>query len=199
MPDIGELLTKNREWAARKRQADPLCVSQVPKQVPEYLWIGCSECECPPSAVVGLPPDEVFAYYNMANQMMPTDISSASVLQYAVEVLQVKHIIVCGHDNCGIIQAAQGAGDGVLLNHWLLDLHMHLHGHQRARQEHGTHLDMPLNKLCELNVIRQVEHVVQSTCVQDAWRQHQSLHIHGWILCVTDGRIKDLGISQGIA
>ncbi len=196
MKALKHLFENNRNWADKITEIDPTFFERLShQQSPEYLWIGCSDSRVPANEIIGLLPGELFVHRNVANLVIHTDMNCLSVMQYAVEILQVKHIIVCGHYGCGGIQAAIDTKPHGLIDNWL--------GHLRDiyRKYENELIDISskpelLNRLCELNVIEQVKNVSQSTIVQDAWNRGQTLWVHGWIYGVTDGLLKDLGVTQ---
>ena len=164
------------------------------QQSPQYLWIGCSDSRVPANEIVGLMPGELFVHRNVANVVVHSDLNCLSVAQYAVEVLKVRHIIVCGHYGCGGVQAALSNRKLGLIDNWLR------HVQDIAKKhEHGlgalTSEDDKLNRLCELNVVEQVLNVGQTTVVQNAWDAGQELHVHGWIYSIRDGLLNDLGVT----
>jgi carbonic anhydrase len=186
-------LANNRRWAAEMVAREPDFFAQLTaQQAPAYLWIGCSDSRVPANQIVGLPPGQMFVHRNVANVVVPTDLNCLSVLQYAVDVLRVRHLIVCGHYGCGGVQAAlEGARLG-LIDNWL-------HHVQEVRRKYAGPLDAlagpaaRADRLCELNVLEQAVHVCETTIVQDAWTRGQDLAIHGWIYRLDDGLIRDLG------
>lgn len=196
MKTLHHLFENNRDWADRMTETDPTFFTRLAKQQnPEYLWIGCSDSRVPANEIIGLLPGELFVHRNVANLVIHTDMNCISVIQYAVEILQVKHIIVCGHYGCGGVQAALNSQPHGLIDNWL----GHLRDITRKHEEELSNLPLReqlLDRLCELNVMEQVKNVAQSTIVQDAWRRKQPLWVHGWIYGVTDGRLKDLAVSQ---
>ena len=163
------------------------------QQNPEYIWIGCSDSRVSESNIVGLQPGEVFVHRNIANLVVHTDMNCLSVLQFAVEVLQVKHIIVCGHYGCGGIQAALENKRHGLIDNWLRHIQDVANLYETTLSQIESQTER-LNKLCELNIIEQVLNVGETTVVQDAWSRGQVLRVHGWIYNLTDGIISDLGI-----
>jgi carbonic anhydrase len=191
---LKHLFDANTAWAQRIKAENPDFFRNLAKQqTPEYLWIGCSDSRVPANDIVGLKPGDIFVHRNVANLVIHTDFSCLTALQFAVEVLKVKHIIVCGHYGCGGVLAAMDQNELGLLDNWLChikDLYT-LHREQiealSSREEMG-------NRLCELNVLAQVEHVTQTTIVQNAWRHGQQLSVHGWIYSMRDGLLKDLGV-----
>ncbi len=194
MTDIQNLLNNNRNWSARMRQDDPAFFqSLVGQQNPEYLWIGCSDSRVPANQIIGLMPGEVFVHRNVANLVVHSDLNCLSVIQFAVEVLKVKHIIVCGHYGCGGVKAALERQKLGLIDNWLRhiqDIHeMHRAAFEKLEKEKRW------DKLCELNVISQVLHVAETTIVQDAWNRGQNLTVHGLIYALHDGLLRDLGVS----
>jgi carbonic anhydrase len=189
-----ELLDRNRSWAARMCESQPdffLRLSQ--QQKPKYLWIGCSDSRVPANELLGLLPGELFVHRNVANVVVHSDLNCLAVLQYAVDVLRVEHIIVCGHYGCGGVEAALRGERLGLIDNWLRHV-------EDVHQLHRHELDgMPgfqekVDRLCELNVIEQVVHVTQSTVVRDAWERGQPLSIRGWIYGLHDGLLRELGL-----
>ncbi len=194
MTDLTPLLEKNRAWAARAVTQDPEFFSRlVGQQTPKYLWIGCADSRVPANQVVDLEPGELFVHRNVANLVVHTDLNCLAVIQFAVDVLKVEHIIVCGHYGCGGVEAAlQGKRVG-LCDNWL----RHIRDVYDKHKAEIADLEPPaqLQRLCELNVIEQVGNVSQTTVVQDAWARGQSLAVHGWVYGLGDGVIRDLGVG----
>lgn len=194
MKTLRHLLDNNKKWSENLNQTRPTFFSDLAQQQnPEYVWIGCSDSRVSASNIVGLLPGEVFVHRNIANLVIHTDMNCLSVLQFAVEVLKVKHIIVCGHYGCGGVKAALENKRHGLIDNWL----RHIQDVANVYEDVLSKIDdkeEKLNKLCELNVIEQVQNVGETTIVQDAWSQGQSLRIHGWIYNLNDGIITDLGI-----
>ena len=192
MKTLKHLIEKNRQWAdtIRRQQAD-FFEQLSHQQTPDYLWIGCSDSRVPASQVVGVAPGEIFVHRNIANTVMHTDLNCLSVIQYAVEVLGIRHIIVCGHYGCGGIRAAMENHQHGLIDNWLL----HIKDTQRFHAAELELLDTEkrFQRLCELNVIEQVKNVAHSTIVQNAWNRQQPVHVHGWIYDLGNGLIADLG------
>ena len=195
MAMLDHLKANNRAWAAGKLSADPEFFHRlVRQQAPEYLWIGCADSRVPANEIVGLDPGEMFVHRNVANLAPPQDANYLSVLQFAVDVLKVKHVLVVGHYGCGGVQAAVDGRRRGLVDHWL-------HPIREVQQEHREELETladpraRLDRLCELNVVRQVRNVAADVFVQDAWARGQELHVHGWIYSIADGLVKDLGIT----
>jgi carbonic anhydrase len=194
MKTLPELFNKNREWAQRIRERDDSFFERLAEnQSPEFLWIGCSDSRVPPTTLVGLSSGDLFVHRNVANLVVHTDLNCLSVLQYAIEVLQVKHIIVCGHYGCGGVNAALHNLKLGLIDNWLRHVQDVMDKHQALLEKiEGT--DERLDKLCEVNVIEQVINVCQTTIVQSAWERGQSLAVHGWIYGIQDGLLRDLSI-----
>lgn len=192
---IGLLLEKNERWAARMVESDPAYFARLlEQQSPAYLWIGCSDSRVPANQIVDLPPGEVFVHRNVANLVYDSDINAQSVLEYAVNVLAVRHIIVCGHYGCGGIEAALAAGSQGLVENWLRPVRRLA----RRSQHELKHLESPkdrVNRLCELNVMEQVQHVAESTVVENARERGQRLTIHGLVYGLADGRLREFGSS----
>ncbi len=192
---LQHLFDNNRRWAEDMTQADPEFFAKLSRQqVPEYLWIGCSDSRVPANEIVGLLPGELFVHRNVANVVVHTDLNCLSVLQYAVEVLRVKHVIVCGHYGCGGVLAALENQNLGLIDNWLRHV-------QDIANKHAHQIDALADparraaRLCELNVIEQVVNVCESTVVQSAWKREQPLAVHGWIYSVSNGLLQDLGIG----
>ncbi len=192
MDALDHLLRNNAAWAADHVARDPNFFARLQgQQLPEYLWIGCSDSRVPANEIVGLAPGELFVHRNIANVVVHTDLNCLSVLQYAVDVLQVKHVIVTGHYGCGgVLAAYQGAKVG-LADNWLRHVN-------DVRQRHQAALalldaESAVDRLCELNVVEQARNVCETTIVQDAWARRQRLAVHGWIYGLKDGRLNDAG------
>jgi carbonic anhydrase len=195
MKTLDHLLENNRKWAAGMVAQDPEFFARLAaQQRPQHLWIGCADSRVPANQIIGLAPGEVFVHRNIANLVVHTDINCLSVLEYAVAVLEVKHIIVCGHYNCGGVQAALQDRQVGLIDNWLRHI-------RDVRQKHCDRLaeipdpDRRRDKLCELNVIEQVQNVCHTSIVQTAWSRGQDVAVHGWIYGLHDGIIRDLGVS----
>ena len=194
MKSLAHLFDNNRRWADRVRAEDPQFFAKLAKQqAPEYLWIGCSDSRVPANQVIGLMPGEVFVHRNVANLVVHTDFNCLSVLEFAIAVLKVKHVIVCGHYGCGGVQAALQDRERGLIDNWL----RHIRDVREKYAEDFIGIEDPqarLDRLCELNVIEQVQNVCSTTVVQSAWNQGQNLSVHGWIYNIADGLLKDLGV-----
>jgi carbonic anhydrase len=191
---LQHLFDNNRAWATSMTEHDPDFFRKlVGQQTPDYLWIGCSDSRVPANEIIGLLPGEVFVHRNVANIVVHTDLNCLSVIQYAVEVLKVKHVIVCGHYGCGGVRAAMQSNELGLIDNWLRHI-------RDIHQKHSELLDsindeeQRVNRLCELNVIEQVNNVCHTTIVQRAWKLGQSLAVHGWIYDLHDGLLKDLHV-----
>ncbi len=194
MTSLEECFDANRAWSARMRERDPEFFARLVRaQRPELLWIGCSDSRLPPDQIVGRLPGEIFVHRNVGNVVVHTDLNCLSVLQFGVEVLGVKHVIVCGHYGCGGVRAAAERQPLGLIDNWL----RHIRDVCVAHRDELDRIDDPLereNRACELNVAAQVANVCQTTIVQDAWRRGQPLTVHGWIYDLSDGLLRDLGL-----
>jgi carbonic anhydrase len=194
MKDLQELLAKNKEWADSIKSSDPKFFNTLAQQqTPRYLWIGCSDSRVPATQLVGLSAGDMFVHRNVANVVGHTDFNCLSVLQYAVEVLKVDHVIVCGHYGCGGIKAAMDNLSLGLIDNWLRHVQDVMHSHEESLSK-ITDDDQRLDRICELNVIEQVLNVSRTTIVQNAWSKGQELAIHGWIYGIGDGLRRDLNI-----
>jgi carbonic anhydrase len=192
---LEDLKSNNLAWSLRKTEADPQFFKRLEgQQSPEYLWIGCSDSRVPANEIVGLDPGELFVHRNVANLAPPQDANYLSVLQFAVDVIKVKHVMVVGHYGCGGVAAAIDGQRRGLVDHWL-------HPIREVHAEHRHELDaLPtqkdkLNRLCELNVIRQVRNVASDVFVQDAWARGQPLSVHGWVYSLSNGLVTDLNVG----
>ena len=198
MRTLKKLLDNNRTWAAGVSARDPRFFETLSmQQSPKYLWIGCADSRVPANEIVGLLPGELFVHRNVANVVVHADLNCLAVLQYAIDVLKVEHVIVCGHYGCGGVQAAEANLSLGLVDNWLRHV-------QDVRERHRGLLDAcdaagRVDRLCELNVIEQVRNVCQTTVVQDAWRRAQTLSVHGWIYALRDGLLRDLALTVGAA
>jgi len=195
MVEINHLLDQNKAWAAGITARDPEFFLKLSRQQkPDYLWIGCSDSRVPANELIGLMPGEVFVHRNVANVVVHTDLNCLSAMQFAVDVLKVKHIIVCGHSGCGGVRAALRCDRFGLVDNWIRHV-------QDVKEQHACCLqripqeDDRVNRLCELNVIEQVANVCQTTIVRDAWERGQPLTVHGWIYGLSDGLLRDLGVA----
>lgn len=195
MKDLKRLLDQNQVWAQKIKANDPEFFQTLAKQQsPRFLWIGCADSRVPATQLVGMVPGEMFVHRNVANVVDHTDFNCLSVMQYAVDVLKVEHIIVCGHHGCGGVKAAMDNLQLGLIDNWLRHVQDVLHEHEellsRVEDENKR-----FDNLCELNVIEQVLNVGRTTIVQSAWQRGQELVIHGWIYGLEDGLLRDLGVS----
>jgi carbonic anhydrase len=191
-----ELLENNRQWARAAVAEDPEYFSRLAhQQSPQYLWIGCSDSRVPANQIIGLAPGEVFVHRNIANVVVHTDLNCLSVIQFAVDILKVRHIILCGHYGCSGVHAAMTKHRIGLSDNWLRHV-------QDVAAKHGGELDKVADeerrhrRLCELNAREQVENIAQCTAVQEAWERGQPLEVHGWIYDLKDGLIHDLNVSK---
>jgi len=193
MGDLDDLFAGNRAWAAATVAADPAFFTTLAeRQTPAYLWIGCSDSRVPANQIVDLPPGDVFVHRNVANVVVHTDLNCLSVLQYAVDVLGVRDVIVCGHYGCGGVRAVLEGSRLGLIDNWLRHV-------ADVADDHRAELDLlapdaRVDRLCELNVIRQVENVCQTTIVEEAWARGQDLTVHGLVYGLGDGLLRDLGV-----
>lgn len=192
---IKDLLESNRRWAEDLKAEDPQFFERLSEsQSPDFLWIGCSDSRISPASSVGMLPGEMFVHRNIANLVNHSDMNCLSVMQFAVEVLKVEHIIVCGHYGCGGVKAALDDARYGLVDNWLRHIQDIKHKHQPELDELPEYADR-LDKLCELNVIEQVVSVGETTIVQDAWDRGQPLYIHGWIYRIAEGIYRDMNVT----
>jgi len=192
---IQDLIEKNRAWALDVTSQDPEFFKKLAnQQSPEYLWIGCADSRVPANEIVGLAPGELFVHRNIANLVIHTDLNALSVIQFAIDLLRVKHIIVVGHYGCSGVRVALNKGRVGLADNWIRHI-------RDVDDKHGAYLGKIVNTndrldaLCELNVIEQVVNVCQTTSVQDAWDRGQPLTVHGWVYGLKDGLVRDLDVS----
>jgi carbonic anhydrase len=194
MRKLPELFENNRRWAKRILADDPQFFSSLAaQQSPAYLWIGCSDSRVPANQITGLAPGEVFVHRNVANVVAHTDLNCLSVMQFAVDVLKVSHIMVVGHYGCSGVKAALMRSRVGLADNWLRHIHDVIQKHQGFLHEVADP-DLRLDRLCEINAVEQVINVCQTTIVRDAWQRGQDLTIHGWVYGLRDGLLRDLGI-----
>lgn len=192
---LDHLKANNRAWAARKTAVDAGFFSRLERQqAPEYLWIGCADSRVPANDIVGLDPGELFVHRNVANLAPPQDANYLSVLQFAVDVLKVKHIMVVGHYGCGGVAAAVDGQRRGLVDHWLHPIREVYHDHREELEQFGEQRAR-LNRLCELNVIRQVRNVASDVFLQEAWARGQDICVHGWVYSLSDGLVNDLNVT----
>lgn len=192
MKTLRHLFESNRIWAQSIREQDPEFFEKLARQqAPKYLWIGCSDSRVPANQIVGLLPGELFVHRNVANVVVHTDLNCLSVMQFAVDVLKVQHVIVCGHYGCGGVKAALCQESLGLVDNWLRHV-------QDVREKHEAELaklpdiEQRHNRLCELNVVEQVANVRQTSIIRDAWARGQSIAVHGWVYGLQDGLLRDL-------
>ena len=191
MNDLTQLLDRNRAWAEAVKEKEAEFFLQLSRQqAPEILWIGCSDSRVAANQIVNLPPGQVFVHRNIANVVVHSDLNCLSVIQFAVELLKVKHIIVCGHEGCAGIRAAMDETEHGLIDNWLG--HIKDVARLNADTLQGLTLDRKCDLLCELNVIEQVRHVCETTIVQNAWKSGADLSVNGWIYNIEDGILRDL-------
>lgn len=189
------LFDNNRAWAEKIRRENPGFFAKLAaQQAPQYLWIGCSDSRVPANEIVGLMPGEVFVHRNIANVVVHTDLNCLSVIQFAVDVLKVEHIMVVGHYGCGGVRAALFDQRVGLVDNWLHHVHDVRDKHAEALHAIGLP-EVRLDRLCEFNVIEQVANVCQTTIVRDAWESGQALAVHGWIYGLADGLLRDLNVT----
>ena len=195
MQHLKQLLTNNRAWSRNIRKLNPGFFNSLSQQqAPEYLWIGCSDSRVPANEIVGLLPGELFVHRNIANVVVHTDLNCLSVIQFAVDVLKVRHIIVCGHYGCSGVSAALFRDRLGLVDNWL----RHIQDVRRKHENLLKRIEDPTfraDRLCELNVIEQVANVCRTTAVRDAWERGQQLNVHGWIYGLRDGLLSDIGVT----
>jgi carbonic anhydrase len=192
MSKLEGLFNKNREWALNVKTSDPQFFEKLAaQQNPEYMWIGCSDSRVPANQIVGLAPGEIFVHRNVANMVVHTDFNCLTVLQYAIDILKVKHVMVVGHYGCGGVAAAYENADNGMIDNWLRNIKDVQHKFSK-RLEDIEDKDLRLELLCELNVMTQVSHVCHTTIAQNAWQRGQPLSVHGWVYSLRDGLLKDL-------
>jgi carbonic anhydrase len=195
MSRLDELLTKNEAWASRIEAEDPTFFQRLSGiQTPKFLWIGCSDSRVPANQIIDMAPGEVFVHRNIANVVVHTDLNCLSVIQFAVDVLKVEHILVVGHYGCGGVLAALDGQRVGLADNWIRHVKDVAYRHEAVLagiDDHGLRHD----RLCELNVLEQVANVCETTIVRDAWARGQKLHVYGWVYTLRDGRVHDLGLD----
>ncbi|MGH9139542.1 MAG: carbonate dehydratase [Vicinamibacterales bacterium] len=195
MSDVSHLLENNRKWAADITAVHPDFFRKLAaQQAPAYLWIGCSDSRVPANEIVGLLPGEMFVHRNVANVVVHTDLNCLSVLQYAIDVLKIREVIVCGHYGCGGVRSALDQVRLGLIDNWLRHVQDVAHTQSSALQ--GLTGTARVDRLCELNVVEQARHVCETTVVQDAWTRGQEVNVHAWIYGLRDGRLSDLGFDS---
>ncbi|GAA5138802.1 carbonate dehydratase [Thalassotalea piscium] len=198
MSSIDHLFEKNTQWAKDITDKDPQFFELLSQQQsPEYLWIGCSDSRVPANELLGMLPGEVFVHRNIANQVIHTDLNCLSVIQYAVEILKVRHIIVCGHYGCGGVRAALDTKTYGLIDNWLRHIE-DVYRFHRSKFDNITDEEEKVNTLCELNVIEQVANVCSSTILRNAWKKKQNTTVHGFVYNLKDGILRDMKVSSGL-
>ena len=191
---LNNLFENNKKWAEKVKGSDPDFFSKLSEQQhPEYLWVCCSESRVPANEIIGMLPGEVFVHRNIANLVIHTDLNCLSVIQYSVEVLKVKHIIVCGHYGCGGVQAAMDNKAHGLIDNWIRNI-KDLYRFHQAQIDSLQNEKEKINLMCELNVVEQVANICHTAIVQNAWNSGQKLSVHGWIYSIEDGILKDLNV-----
>jgi len=194
MRHLPHLFEQNRRWAEEIKKQNPDFFKELSRQQnPEYLWIGCSDSRVPANQIIGLPPGAIFVHRNIANVVVHTDLNCLSVIQYAIDVLKIKHIIVCGHYGCGGIKAAMENREHGLIDNWLRHIKDVYRYHQARIDALPTEAER-IRLLCELNVVEQVSNICHTTIVQSAWKNGRQLSVHGWIYSLEDGILRDLGV-----
>ena len=197
MSSIQHLFDNNQQWADKIKQEDPNFFKHLSEQQnPEYLWIGCSDSRVPANELLGMQPGEVFVLRNIANQVIHTDLNCLSVIQFAVDVLKIKHIIVCGHYGCGGVIASLDDKSHGLIDNWLHHI-KDVYRFHKARLDAVEDKTARLKLLCELNVIEQVANVCNTTILKNAWKIKQDITVHGFVYNLHDGILKDLNVSVG--
>ncbi len=193
---LKKLFEKNADWAEKIKLEDPGFFAKLSElQAPEYLWIGCADSRVPANEIVGLLPGELFVHRNVANVIVLSDLNCLSVIQYAVEVLQVKYIIVCGHYGCGGVKAAMETNSLGLIDHWLHPIKSAYIKNKDRIDKLASERDK-VDAMCEINVLEQLMNLSHFTIVQEAWKKEQPLSLHGWIYNINDGILHDLGVSM---
>jgi carbonic anhydrase len=196
MTGIDHLFKNNRDWVEKINQEDPSFFRSLSEQQnPEYLWIGCSDSRVPANELLGMLPGEVFVHRNIANQVIHTDLNCLSVIHYAVEILHVKHIIVCGHYGCGGVQASLDTKSYGLIDNWLRHI-KDVYRFHKEKLDGITNDIEKVNTLCELNVIEQVANVSNTTILRNAWEKKQNIKVHGFVYNLHDGILKDLNVTS---
>jgi carbonic anhydrase len=195
MPLLSHLFENNRRWSERIRERDPEFFPTLSRQQrPRYLWIGCADSRVPANEIVGLLPGELFVHRNIANVVVHSDLNCLSVMQFAIDVLRIEHVIVCGHYGCSGVAAALENRRVGLADNWLRHV-QDVHAKHEAKVADVPQPAARIDRLCELNVVEQVANVCQTTIVRDAWERGQPLSVHGWVYGLADGLVRDLGTS----
>lgn len=199
MSTLAHLFENNRRWAAAVTESQPEFFAELTKQqAPKYLWIGCSDSRVPANQIVGLPPGQLFVHRNVANLVIHTDLNCLSVLQYALDVLKVEHVIVTGHYGCGGVAAAWRNSSYGLIDNWLRHIQDARDRHRALFWTAGSH-EQAIDRLCELNVLEQALNVCRTTVTKDAWARGQPVTVHAWVYSVADGLLRDLNFSVSTA
>ena len=194
MKELKHIFENNKKWAESIKQEDPTFFDKLAEQqAPEILWIGCSDSRVPATEIANMMPGEIFVHRNIANVVVHTDLNCLSVIQYAVDVLKVKHIVVCGHYGCGGVLASMTNKSHGLIDNWLRHIR-DIYQHNKAEVDAIEDESERKNRMCELNVFQQVANLCHTTIVQDAWNAGQKLTVHGWIYDIKDGILKDLNL-----
>lgn len=192
---LPELIENNRKWATGVTKQEPEFFANLAKQqTPEFLWIGCSDSRVPANQIIGVPPGEVFVHRNIANVVAHTDFNCLSVIEFAVAVLKVKHVIVCGHYGCGGVKAASQGHNLGLIDNWLRHIRDVRQKHEAALRA-ATDDAQRVDRLCELNVVEQVNNVCHTSVIQEAWERGQDVAVHGWIYSIQNGLLQDLNVT----
>jgi carbonic anhydrase len=195
MTSLAQILEENRNWAQQQVKNDPDYFERLSNlQAPQYLWIGCADSRVPANVITGLQPGEVFVHRNVANLVHPSDMNCMAVLQFAIEQLNVRHIIVCGHYGCGGVHAALDAPSNGVIDYWLEPIR-HLAREHKDELTGLTEVDDRENRLCELNIREQVRNLSNSLVIRNAWKADKKLEIHGWVYSLKDGLLHDLECS----
>lgn len=198
MPDIANIFESNKKWSETQRKHDSRYFSKLAEiQSPEYLWIGCSDSRVPANEIMGLNSGEVFVHRNIANMVIHTDLNCLSVIQYAVDVLKVKNIVICGHYNCTGINAALDNKSHGLIDNWLRHITDIYRLNEKELAALSTEKEVH-DRMCELNVLEQVQNISDTTILRDAWERGQNISIHGWVYDLTDGLLRDLETSRNM-
>lgn len=196
MTSIQHLFDNNKKWADQIKKEDPDFFKSLSlQQSPKYLWIGCSDSRVPANELLGMQPGEVFVHRNIANQVIHTDLNCLSVIQFAVDILKVQHIIVCGHYGCGGVSAALDEKSHGLIDNWLRHI-QDVYRFNKEKMDKVTDAEERVTLLCELNVIEQVANICNTTILRNAWRAKQNITVHGLVYNLHDGILKDLNVSQ---
>lgn len=196
MKTLSKLFESNKQWAAKIVSEDHEFFERLSKQQsPQYLWIGCADSRVPATEICGLAPGEIFVHRNVANLVVHTDLNCLSVVQYAVEVLKVRDVIICGHYGCGGVNAALSSDSFGLIDNWLMNIKSTAAEYSEELKKFEVGSPELSDRMCELNVVKQVYNLAHTTIIQDAWKRGQELNLHGWIYRLSDGILKDLGVT----